>query len=136
MLQSPWLSLLLTTLLISVSAAVPLHQPDHVKIHRMYTTGALKNGGREFTKVYRKYGWKLPEGAASSLAEQIGVTMEQKDSTSAANSGSTNQPAGHHGTASGMVEAHLANANSEYLFPVTIGGQTLNMNIDTGSSDL
>ena len=121
---------------MSCVAAVPSHQPKHVKIHRVYAPGTRKDGVKALSKVYRKYGWRLPEGAASSLAEHIGVTMEQKDSTSASNSASAGQPAGDHGTASGKVETHLENDDAEYLCPVTIGGQTLNMNLDTGSSDL
>lgn len=40
------------------------------------------------------------------------------------------------GLGSGEVTATPVNHDSEYICPVTIGGQTLNVNIDTGSSDL
>ncbi|KAL8914794.1 MAG: hypothetical protein Q9171_000630 [Xanthocarpia ochracea] len=36
----------------------------------------------------------------------------------------------------GTVSASPAQYDSEYLSPVTVGGQTLNLNFDTGSSDL
>ena len=36
----------------------------------------------------------------------------------------------------GKVSANPTQYDSEYLSPVTIGGQTLNLDFDTGSSDL
>src|ERR1700761_8128407 len=38
--------------------------------------------------------------------------------------------------ADGSVTATPAQYDAEYLCPVTIGGQTLNLDFDTGSSDL
>ena len=37
---------------------------------------------------------------------------------------------------SGSVAANPEQYDSEYLCPVTVGGQTLNLDFDTGSSDL
>ena len=40
------------------------------------------------------------------------------------------------GAGVGQAATTLVNQDSEYLCPVIVGGQTLNVNIDTGSSDL
>ena len=44
--------------------------------------------------------------------------------------------AGTNGSATGKVAAMPENLDAEFLSPVIIGGQTLMMNFDTGSSDL
>lgn len=57
-------------------------------------------------------------------------------SATAAATASTSASAGGGGGDNGEVNAHPEENESEYLSPVSIGGQKLNLNFDTGSADL
>ncbi|KAL9125983.1 MAG: hypothetical protein Q9217_004898, partial [Psora testacea] len=116
------ISLLCTSFLISISAAIPVLQADHSKVYRQPINGNQKNGAIALSKTFRKYGWTIQRDLADELAEHTNAAPSKR--------------ADGHGSGVGQVAATLVNQNSEYLCPVNIGGQILNMNIDTGSSDL
>jgi hypothetical protein len=61
-------------------------------------------------KAYRKFGFELMNRAANTTAAP--------------------------GSGSGTVAAAPEPNNAEYLSPVTIGGQQVTLDFDTGSSDL
>jgi len=69
-----------------------------------------RNGPYALAKAYRKYTAPIPEQLSSSPAVKA--------------------------TESGDVEADPSQYDAEYLCPVTIGGQTLHLDFDTGSADL
>ena len=74
-------------------------------------------------RTYRKYGI-TPPGSQEDVANTAPATTNEKATT------------GGSGTGVGDVSATAGTHNSEYLCPVTIGGQTLYLDVDTGSSDL
>ena len=67
-----------------------------------------KSGPAALAMLYGKYNERAPEEVTAALANGGG----------------------------GTVTASPESYDMEYLCPVTIGGQTLNMDFDTGSSDL
>ena len=75
-------------------------------------------------RTYQKFHWEAPV-----------LTNEDVD-TNAASAPVNEKLATAGGSGSGSVAATPEVHNSEYLCPVTIGGQTLNLDVDTGSSDL
>jgi hypothetical protein len=70
-------------------------------------------GANAIAKAFNKYGWPTPSGLASAGAVKAAT-----------------------GAQAGEVNAQPEQNDAEYLSPVVIGGQTLNMDFDTGSSDL
>jgi hypothetical protein len=77
-------------------------------------------------KAYRKWAIPLPAGLDEELVSTKATTK------AAANAGikATN------GSVTGKVTATPEDGDVEYLSPVSIGGQTLNLDFDSGSSDL
>lgn len=71
------------------------------------------------------------------LAETANSVREKSVTTSTTTTGIVQKIAQqqHQGTV-GSVSAVPQSHNSEFLCPITIGGQRLNLDIDTGSSDL
>lgn len=67
----------------------------------------VKSGPKAYASVFAKYGKEVPADVAAAAAANDGVVV----------------------TTPTIYD-------SEYLTPVTIGGQTVNLDFDTGSSDL
>ncbi|RDW80430.1 aspartyl protease-1 [Coleophoma crateriformis] len=93
-------------------------------------------GTRALVKAYRKYGVALPQGlvdamgnipAAAHVTENVVGANSVKAAAAAANST---------GAGKGTVAATPEQGDVEYLAPINIGGQTMNMDFDSGSSDL
>lgn len=76
--------------------------------------------------TFQKYGWTAPVRTKENI--DTNAALPKVNEKVAASSGS--------GSGSGSVAATPEEHNAEFLCPVTIGGQTLNLDIDTGSSDL
>lgn len=87
------------------------------------------NGPRAMAKAYRKFRMPLPDGLTKALEAQKAASAAQavarRFSTRA---GVSNQ--------TGIVTATPEPMDIEYLSPVMIGGQTVNLDFDSGSSDL
>lgn len=112
------------------------------------------NGPRELLKAYRKYSMPVPHGLLEALRSQGAgaAALTTETSQSKAVEGGAGQPGvpiccnccpcpGNTSTdrgasGVGLVPATPEQGDLEYLSPVTIGGQTLNLDFDTGSSDL
>ncbi|EMC91743.1 hypothetical protein BAUCODRAFT_79696 [Baudoinia panamericana UAMH 10762] len=103
-------------------------------------------------KAYAKYGWEIiilgsngpiatiSNGTPSSTPTPTTIPTSSVTSEVAATSAApfSNSSASSSGTSSGMVGEVVATPEeneSEYLEPVTVGGQVLNMDFDTGSAD-
>ena len=98
--------------LVSLVAAVPLEldlvkRGAAFKLDQTVQKPFILSGPAAMAKVYAKYGKAVPDVIAAAAANNDGT-----------------------------VAANPEEYDSEYLCPVTIGGQTLNLDFDTGSSDL
>lgn len=89
---------------------------------------AARDGPRELRKAYEKYGLgaSLPNIDFNALAFS---NFHHTAKTNAANA--TDDPAG-----TGEVATNPVPGNTEFLTAVTVGGQKLVMDFDTGSSDM
>ena len=88
------------------------------KVHRRRALSPRAlSGPAALNKAYGKYGW--------AVTDRSGNTAQSKVSLAAGNR-----------SESGTVKATPEEGDAEFLSPVKIGGQTLMMNFDTGSSDL
>ncbi|KAI4125817.1 MAG: hypothetical protein LQ338_004058 [Usnochroma carphineum] len=105
--------------LLSAASAAPAKIGEKsFKIHRRAIgSPKARNGVAELSKAYRKYGWKVPEGLSNK------VQIPQNISTK-------------HAGGEGTVKTTPEEGDVSFLSPVTVGGQTLMMDFDTGSSDL
>jgi hypothetical protein len=92
-------------------------------INRAHPRGL--NGPDAMRKVFRKYNFQTNEGFIAN-AKTSAITLE--GIKVAANNASTN--------GSGTVAANPEQNAALFLSPVDIGGQTLNLDFDSGSSDL
>ena len=138
MYSSAWVTLLHLALLISGSFAAPRRLPSHSKGQGKSHHKVLDNGVVVLAKSYRKYGHKVPQSVGDTLKATHGVETNEKAAAVAGSaiSSSSKVAQSGRGTGVGQVASYPANEGAEYLVPVTIGGQTLQMNLDTGSSDL
>ena len=100
-----------------VSAAPAQPQAQHFKVSRVATgIVRVRNHGAAIRKAYGKYGIPLPEDFAPSSIQTA------TSNTSTGQIGSvTNTP---------------TNNDAEFLSPIIVGGQTMMVDFDTGSSDL
>lgn len=101
------------------------------------------NGPKAYLKALRKYRMNIPpelmdaikaQGAAAPVADKLTNSAKVNaagNTTSAAANTTTAAAAG-----TGVVAATPEQGDVEYLAPVNIGGQTLNLDFDSGSSDL
>lgn len=102
-----------------------------------------RNGPRALLKTLRKYRMPIPASVANAASQQNemiskrqnrkkGKGHKQKGGAAAAAGGATAAATNGTGSVTATPEAN----DVEYLAPVTIGGQTLNLDFDSGSSDL
>ena len=89
-------------------------------------------------KAYRKFGFPLSESPSSQsyprglprIGKELDVGLETVPTNRSLNTSTTA------GKTSADVIAAPQEGDAEFVSPVTIGGQTVRMNFDTGSSDL
>lgn len=117
-------------------------------------------GTRALVKAYRKYGVALPQGLVDAMGnipaaahitdsdavvDASGKSAKTKQNAAAksstatapkASGGATIAAATNTTAGSGVVAATPEQGDVEYLAPINIGGQTMNMDFDSGSSDL
>jgi len=104
-------SLLVTAVFTSPTPNVEKRSFTH-RVRRSVNTYGESAGRDAMLKAYRKFGFQLIDRAANTTTPSSG-------------NGQT-----------GEVTATPVENDAEYLEKVTIGGQTLTMDFDTGSSDL
>jgi hypothetical protein len=133
-------------LLVAFLAAIVLAAPAPVRkrtiqkrsftvprqLNTAHPTGP--NGAAAMRKVFRKYNFKVNEDFVVKegfigQAKQSGQDEQQNATATAASAGNT---AGQ----SGSVAANPEDNAALFLSPVSVGGQTLNLDFDSGSSDL
>jgi hypothetical protein len=151
-MQSNLLSVFLFVLFFQWATAVPARiQKRSFKIERRRNAEFRgHNGPRELLKAYRKYSMPIPQGLLDAMRAEGAASLEAESTQSRVNGAGTASPGAPSccslcgGTGSeaasspgvGIVPATPEKGDIEYLAPVTIGGQTLNLDFDTGSADL
>ncbi|CAM1510904.1 Fc.00g084170.m01.CDS01 [Cosmosporella sp. VM-42] len=135
-----FVSLLFLGLLALVSAAPSNIHKRSFKVERVRNCNFTgRNGPRALAKAYRKRGVPLPQGLKDALeaqkANKIGRRHHRhhngKDAVGDALNAAKNST-----QQTGSVTTTPEDNDVEYLSPVVIGGQKVNMDFDTGSSDL
>lgn len=96
------------------------------QINRAHPTGP--NGAAAMRKVFRKYNFKVKEDFMVKEGF-ISFTKQSQNATAAA-------AAATGGNTTGTVAANPEENAALFLSPVDVGGQTLNLDFDSGSSDL
>ncbi len=130
-------SLLLTTLLLSTSFAAP------APLQEENTRGSFKA-----YRIRRDDGGPSIEGLVDSILAKYsnpgGSVVVARDKVAAGGTPASADPTcspvptagGSHGHGVGGVGATPGYQNSEFLSEVFVGGMKMNLNLDTGSSDL
>lgn len=146
-MQAYFRALLLIGFLVALVAAVPapntIQKRGVFKVDRAVNPSFKgRNGAKQLLKSLRKYRMKVsPElmdairnqgSTATASAAVVDSKFAQVNTNSAVATNTT--VAATNGT--GVVTATPEQGDIEYLSPVTIGGQTLNLDFDSGSSDL
>ncbi len=125
-----WSSSLLFTILLEFSSASPLAKKDvtaYSKIHRQVIPGSgPKDFSRAMNRACLRYSLDCQSPAQEKLIADTVPTPSPNEKLAT----------GGGGRGSGQVSAFPVNQDSEYICPITVGGQILNVNLDTGSSDL
>ncbi|KAK3389892.1 penicillopepsin [Podospora didyma] len=129
-----------------VSAAPSPIRKRSFKVERVRNANFVgHNGPKELYKAYSKYSMPLPPGLLDAMRHPKAETEanddgpkgpdQQPDCPCSLNSTitGTNTTSS---ASSGSVEATPEDGDIEYLSPVTIGGQTVNLDFDSGSADL
>lgn len=109
---------LTTILALAVSVHAAPIEGDSVgsfSIPAVHNVHHVRNGTAALLKAYKKFNLQPSELFSESFLSDIGAVVKRQD---------------------GSVPASPDTYNVEYLCPVTIGGQTLNLDFDTGSADL
>jgi hypothetical protein len=96
------------------------------QINRAHPTGP--NGAAAMRKVFRKYNFKAKEDFM--VKEGFISFSKQSQNATAAAAAATG------GNKTGTVAANPEDNAALFLSPVDVGGQTLNLDFDSGSSDL
>lgn len=115
--------------LLTITLSAPT-QPEKrsFKVVRPRSASARSlDGPTELTKAFNKYGWSPP----SNINSHVAIS-----NLSLSNKAATTSSASLKGTGTGIVPITAGEADTQFLSPVTIGGQEFNLNFDTGSSDL
>ena len=106
----PQQQLSVASALVALVAASPIEIPNTkaaFSVHQTVAKPFIRSGPAAVVAIYRKFSKQVPA--------DVKVAATNND---------------------GTVSAAPELFDSEYLCPVNIGGQILNMNLDTGSSDL
>ena len=119
LLQSTKMISLTIVLALAVAAqAAPTAEKratNAFSIPAVHNTQHVRNGTAAMLKAYKKYGLKPTQQFSDSFINEITASRKRQD---------------------GSATASPASNNAEYIVPVTIGGQTLNLDFDSGSADL
>jgi hypothetical protein len=118
-------SLVFLALLATVALSAPTQPKKRsFKVSRIRQRDFIPDGTIAIRKAYNKFGLK---GFGIIPELDISTTLIPLSELAASNSS---------GADNGQVSATSSQNDAEFLSPVTVGGQTLVMNFDTGSSDM
>lgn len=120
-------SLLAISIFLSTIFAAPIElERRSFKVHhKRYDFGPARSGAAAMGRAYRKFGFPV---SGTIPANRL---SRRRIYNGAADRGNTL----HKSPAASKVAASAQEADAEFLSPITIGGQTVNLDFDTGSSD-
>jgi hypothetical protein len=119
-------SLIVLALLCTIALSAPTQPKKRsFKISRIRQRNFVRNGAVAIRKSYAKYGIQGNDVAPSL---NIPTSLAPLDLATSSGSGSSSD--------NGDVSATPSQSDAEFLSPVSVGGQTLVMDFDTGSSDM
>lgn len=148
-MHSQLYSLILVTVFAAFVLAIPTPSTSRIqkrsfKVHRRRNPDFKGyDGPIQLMKAYQKFGMTVPEGLHLSVGSRhrkgnshgAGTVTGAGNNTTTGND--TAQAGAPQASGVGIVTATPVAPNDlEYIAPVTIGGQLIDMNFDTGSSDL
>lgn len=119
-----------TLLLAPISAAPPKGRGTSYRIPRHVVLSGPKNGATILEKAYRRRNWTPPRDLSATVVFNEDVAATPVDSEI-----KEDVAAGGGGSDTATITAKPYGTHTEYLCPVKIGGQTFNMDLDTGSAD-
>jgi hypothetical protein len=120
-------SLVVLVLLCTFALSAPTQRQQKkrsFKVSRIRQRDFVPNGSIALRKAYAKFGLQ-----GFGLVPELDIATSLVPVSVLAASNST-------GSENGDVSATSSQNDAEFLSPVTVGGQTLVMNFDTGSSDM
>lgn len=125
-------SLIVSTIFPAFSMAAALANPQDIgetfTIDQILKTKILKNGPMAMARTFRKYGIEVPEIVSAAVANVAAATAAAAAAAADADSGDISERS---------VAANPSDSfDSLYLSPVTLGSDTLQLYLDTGSADL
>lgn len=154
-MHSQLYSLILVTVFAAFVLAIPTPSTSRIqkrsfKVHRRRNPDFKGyDGPIQLMKAYQKFGMTVPEGLHLSVGSRhrkgnshgVGTATGAGNGAATGNNTTTGNDTAQAGApqASGVgivTATPVAPNDLEYIAPVTIGGQLIDMNFDTGSSDL
>lgn len=148
-------SFLIAALVVTAALAAPQPHTLQKRSFHAHSHGRGLSAKQEIARTHRKFGWDIivadspspavitstvivpPAGTGGVPAPTgYGSPTWDNSTSSTATSGAASTPTSGSGSEDGEVTATPEADESEYLSPVTVGGQKLTLNFDTGSADL
>ncbi|GKT59814.1 eukaryotic aspartyl protease [Colletotrichum tofieldiae] len=138
-------SLVLYGLLATFADASPVEKRANIQKRGHFLVPRVPNenfkghdGTRQLVKAYRKFSMPMPAGLLEAMAAQAAKNPEpvNAEGFKALSAGATNQSAAPGQPGTGLVTATPIRNDVEYVSPIKIGGQEVNVDFDSGSSDL
>jgi aspergillopepsin I len=112
------------------TAPRPHLQGRSFKVDLVQRSNYVPHGPTALRKAYRKFGITSTEFAGTELSDFKLLDTSSLTTVKSALEGSSDSEQ------SGAVSAASVNGDQEFVSPVSIGGQTLPMNFDSGSADM
>ncbi len=110
-------------------------QKRSFRVDRIRNPNFVRHGPTELLRTYRKYRMPIPQGLLDALSQGTEDVAADPVRLGAPKTPQLKQsPAVGH--AVGLVSATPANQGIEYISPILVGGQTVNVALDSGSADL
>ncbi|KAK0736256.1 aspartic peptidase domain-containing protein [Apiosordaria backusii] len=112
------------------AAPSPRIQKRSFKVNRLRNENFQgHNGPRQLLKAYRKYSLPIPDGLEDAAEQETQRRLKRGIMLKSTN---PNAKAANVGAVAATPEL----GDAEYLSPINIGGQTINVDFDSGSADL
>ncbi|KAL8668710.1 MAG: hypothetical protein Q9168_006668 [Polycauliona sp. 1 TL-2023] len=120
----------------AVLAAPTKSQTGSFKIRRRrISPRSLGGGAAEVGKAYRKYGFDVPAALGNKTSTTNSLALGDSGDQTGEGGNGDGDGDGNGDDDAGNIPAGTEEGDVAFLAPITVGGQSLMMNFDTGSSD-